>query len=93
MAGLMASKVAKIGAGVAAGGSTMAIVVSLIGAQISDVNAKIDDKDRAIRQYVDFRHEAVMGEISHVNKGQDEIKDILKKIEQRMYESRTTKER
>ena len=90
-AAILASKTAKIGAGVAAGGSSIALVLNMITARVDELNKKIDDKDKAIREYVDFRHDMVMNEIAHIGATTTEIKDTLKTMERRMYDEKRGK--
>ncbi len=82
------SKGAKVGTGIAAGGTSLFLVVTMLNGRLDEVNKRIDEKDKQIREYVDFRHDQVVREFGHVNDNQKEIKDILKVIEQRMYKIR-----
>lgn len=84
----MASKSAKIGGGILAGGSTLALLLSVMGTRLDELNIKIDDKDKTIREYVDFKHDIVMRELRFMNDTQVDIKDTLRAINNRMYDER-----
>lgn len=85
---LMASKSAKIGGGIVAGGGTLALLLTSMGARLDDLNHKIDDKDKSIREYVDFKHDMVLREMQFLNTTQIEMKEMLKAINERMYAER-----
>lgn len=87
----MASKGAKIGGGIVAGGSTLALVLNVLGARMDDLSSKIEDKDKSVREYVDFRHDIVLREMRFLNQTQSEMKDMLKSMNERMYLERHNK--
>lgn len=87
----MASKTAKIGTSVVAGGSSLMLIFNLIGSRIEDLNGKIESTYQEVHKYVDLRHDGVMSEIGHVREDQREMKEILKTIERRMYDQRHSK--
>jgi DNA anti-recombination protein RmuC len=89
--GFMASSKAKVGTGIVAGGGTLMLAFNLFGARLDDMNKKIDDKDKSIREYVDFRHDQVMREILYIRETQTDIRDTLKDIERRMYNKQGNK--
>jgi hypothetical protein len=91
LVGLVATKSAKIGGGLIAGGGSLALILNLIGTRLDDLNQKIDDKDKAIREYVDFKHDVVIREMRFLNETQLEMKNMLKVMGDRMYEERKRK--
>ena len=84
----MATKGAKIGGGLLAGGGSLALVMNLLSTRLDEMNQKIDDKDKAIREYVDFKHDIVLREMRFLNSTQLEMKDMLKTLGDRMYNER-----
>ncbi len=81
----MASKGAKIGGGLVAGGASLGLVINMISARVDDLEIKIDERDKSIREYVDFKHDVVLREMKFLNSTQIEMKDMLKAINERMY--------
>lgn len=63
--------------GVAAGGSTLWLVVQLMGGRIDELNKKVDEKDRQVREYVDFKSDIAIREMTYLREGQAEIKGLL----------------
>lgn len=69
------SKAMKVSGGIVGGSGAFALILGII-----------DHKDKSIREYVNFKNKAVMAEVIHIKDGQTEIKDILIKIDNRLYE-------
>ena len=80
-------KAKQIGTGVAAGGSTLILVMNMFGARLDELNKKIDKQDTQIRQYVDFKNDQTIREMTYLRDGQAEIKEMLKVIESRLYKT------
>ena len=72
-------------AGAAASGSVLSVAV-LMGALDKSVDAKIDNVNRQIIKYVDVKHNTVSNDISYMKEDISEIKDLLKTINERVYD-------
>lgn len=87
-AALMASKGAKIGGGVVAGGGTLIVALNLLGARIDAVEKHVDDVKKEVKTYVDFKHDAVLLQLKFMNDRQLDMNDMLKTLGERMYNER-----
>ncbi len=85
-AAVMASRRTKVGGGIVAGGATFALVMNLLGARLDDLDKKIEAKDKEIRTYVDLKHDSILLQLQYMNSREMEMTDLLKVINQRMYE-------
>jgi len=72
-------------AGAAASGSVISVAV-LMGIMEKNVDLKIDSVNREIISYVDKRHDSVSSDIRYMKENQIEMKEIIKVINQRVYE-------
>ena len=86
---LVTSKTAKVGGSILGGSSLVTVLISLFSAQIDDLEAKINAKDESVRNYVDAKHNSVNQKIDHLKEGQDDIKSMLIKIDERIYKLKT----
>jgi len=76
------SKAAKSGMLLGGSSGMVALMISLFG----HVDSKALETESQVRQYVDTKHELVMSEVSNINKGVDDIKSMLKTIDNRLYD-------
>lgn len=69
------------------GGSGIVLVaLNLMNDRINSVQKSIDEKEIAIVKMVDNKHESVLIELRHLGEQQKDMKTILEKIDQRVYE-------
>lgn len=62
-----------------------AVVISIVDAKMSEVKT-IAEKDRTfVMEYVDFHHDKAISKIDNLIDTQQEIKDWLAKIDDRLY--------
>jgi hypothetical protein len=88
----MTSSKARVSTGIVAGGATLTVAFNLFSARLDDMSKTIEAKDKAIREYVDFRHDQVMREILYIRETQTDIRNSLKEIERRLYQKRRGKD-
>lgn len=77
----------KVGGGLV-GGSGVIIVLIALNAHLE---AKIQGASDTSRLYVDSKHEVVMSEIESLKRGQKDIKDLLRVIDNRLYQLKKRK--
>ena len=77
----------KVTGGIAGGGGLIALIFALHG----DIKAEINMGDTRVRQYVDLKVESIDTKIQGMSKGQEEIKDLLKTIDKRLYDLKSNK--
>ena len=73
---------AKITSGLAGGGGIVALVFALH----SDIKTELKVGDNEVRQYVDMKIEKIDTKVDHLSKGQQEMKEMLKVIDKRLYD-------
>lgn len=76
------SKAMKISSGLAGGGGIIIVLLAFQG----DYKERINKAEAATRLYVDQKYELLVKDTKYLKQGQDDIKDILKIIEKRLYE-------
>jgi len=83
---LLKSKITKVGGGIVGGSGIFIIAMNLMNDKIDTVSKGLDEKDAKITAMVDYKHTSVMAELNHLSDQQKEMKLILEKIDQRVYE-------
>lgn len=71
------------GAAVAGSGITVAMLIGLLE---KNVDQKIESVNARVMHYVDRRHDQVSIDIKYIRENQVEIKELVKIINQRVYE-------
>jgi hypothetical protein len=91
-AAIMASKTAKMGSGIVAGGGTMMFILNMFGARFETIEKRIEEnrtEARAeMRHYVDFKNNAVLIQLRFMNSRQIDMNETLKEMDRRMYNER-----
>lgn len=83
---LLKSKITKVGGGIVGGSGIVIIALNLMNDKIDTVSKGLDAKEAKIMAEVDYKHSSVMAELNHLSGQQKEMKLILEKIDQRVYE-------
>lgn len=82
----LASKSAKIGASVGAGGGVIALILGLH----QDIKLEIVETERRAKIYSELQSQSVKQEfgakLDHLKDGQNELKTLVKTIDQRLYD-------
>lgn len=76
-----------IGGSVLGGGGVMALMIGFVNAQDAGIRRYVDQKDRAIREVVELKHQQVLDKIGQLDLGQGKILAAFGKLDQRMYEA------
>ena len=71
------------GAAVAGSGITVA---ALLGIMTEQIDAKVAATHREIITYVDNRHDGASKDLKHIKENQDQIKVLIQRIDDRIYE-------
>lgn len=85
----LASKGAKIGTGVGAGGSLVALIFGLH----QDIKVEINKAEYRAKEYAELQAGSVANDVGNkldnLKEGQKELKDIVKTIDSRLYNLKT----
>lgn len=79
---VLKSKTAKFGGGALGGGVLVSVLLTLHG----DITGRIESAEARTKSYADMKHQMAIQEISHLRRGQEEIKSLLKVVNKRVYE-------
>ena len=83
---LLKSKGTKIGGGIIGGAGLLTLDLNLMNDKIDSVQNSINVKEISLVNMVDYKHESVLTQLRHLNEQQKEMKTLLEKIDQRVYE-------
>lgn len=72
---MLKSKIAKVGGGTIVGSGLFTLLLS-----------HVNSREANLKQYVDLKHEVVISDVIHLKSGQTDIKSLLKKIDERIYQ-------
>lgn len=76
----------KVGGGLVGGGGILLLALNLMNDKVDSVQKSMDSKEVAIVQMVESKHQNVLIELKHLIDQQREMKALLEKIDQRVYE-------
>lgn len=83
---LLKSRGTKVGTGIVGGSGLIALALNVFSQRIDDVKDAIDQKETAIMRTVEMKDYQVNSEIKHLQSQVKEVKDILIRLDNRVYE-------